>query len=222
MKRSTIVGVAVAAAFVLCAVAVAGASGAEPAYLACGKAAKSGKTYTGRYNNKTCSELSAGSDGKYELTAPKFPAKVKGTIGKVDIYLYAPMTKKLEGHFECTGGKESGALTSSREGTLAVSYSGCKATGSLAGPCGSPGKKSGEVVSEALASRLIWLNEGETEAGIELQAAATGGDLTKVVCAGGAETAELLGTMIADVAPTVGTSKDETIAFTANPSTGVP
>ena len=79
--------------------------------------------------------------------APKLPAKLKGKFGKVDIYLYNPMRKKIEGHFECAAGKETGTITSAREGTASLCYPDCVATGSLAGPCNSPGQKAGAVVT---------------------------------------------------------------------------
>lgn len=222
MKRSRIAGLCLIATFAASAVSTAAASGAQPEYLACGKAAKVGKAYTGAYADKTCSEVSPTHEGKYERVAPSFPAKLKGKVGKVDIYLYNPLTKAIEGHFECTSGKEAGELTSASGGTLSVSYSDCRATGGLAGPCNTPGQKSGTVVSEALASRLVWLNEGESEAGVAVTAAKAGGPVTTVQCAAGAETAELLGTMIARLTPTAEASKSETIAFDASPTTGEP
>lgn len=223
MKRSTIVGLSVAAAILASVVGAAGAAAAPPQYLACVKAAKSGRTYTGAYADKTCSEAAPGHEGKYELGAlTKLPAKVKGTVGKVDIYLYNPITKTVEGHFECASGKDSGTITGAREGTLSFTYSGCLATGALAGPCSSTGQKSGVVVSQPLATRLVWLNEAVTEPGIQLKAATEGGGLTSVVCAGGAETAELLGTMTARVGPTAEASKVGSITFSANPTTGEP
>lgn len=222
MKRTSIFSACVAALCALCAVGAASASAAGPQYLACVKAAKSGKTYTGKYSNKTCSEVNATHEGKYELGAPKLPAKLKGTAGEVNIYLYDPITKTVEGHFECASGKNSGSVTGSSEGTLAFEYKSCEATGALAGPCNSPGQKSGVVVSEALVTKLVWLNEAETEPGIELTAATVGGPITKVVCANGAETAELVGTMVARIAPTTETSKEQKITFTASPTTGEP
>jgi hypothetical protein len=55
-----------------------------------------------------------------------------------------------------------------------------------------------------------------------MKPATPGGALTKVVCAGGAETAELAGTMLASIAPTAGASKLETISLTASPVNGKP
>jgi hypothetical protein len=222
MGRKSIVWLSVAGVLALWCVASAGALAAAPEYVGCVKAAKVGKTYTGKYSDKACSEPNLKSEGKYERGAAKFPAKLKGTAGKMDIYLYAPATEKIEGHFECEKGKESGSLTNSREGTMSVSYSGCKATGGLAGPCNSPGQKSGTVVTEPLVSKLVWLNEAETQPGLDLKPAAPGGALTKVVCAGGGETAELAGTLLAGVAPTGVAAKLETIGLSASPTNGKP
>ncbi|HEX4437217.1 MAG TPA: hypothetical protein VH061_10525 [Solirubrobacteraceae bacterium] len=222
MRASIIAGTCAAAICAFGSITAVGALAAQPEYVGCVKAAKSGKTYTGKFSDKACSEPNAKSEGKYELGPAKLPGKLKGTTGKMDIYLYAPLTEKIEGHFECTGGKESGTLTSSTAGTMSVSYSGCKATGGLAGPCNSPGQKSGTVTSEPLATKLAWLNEAETEAGLEIKPATPGGALTKVVCAGGAETAEMVGTMLASFVPAAGASKFETIDLTASPTTGEP
>ncbi len=212
----------VAALFASSLGAAASASASPPQYLACVKAARSGKAYTGAYADKTCSEASPGHDGKYELGAPKLPAKLKGTVGKVDIYLYNPLTKAIEGHFECSSGKESGEIVSGTEGTLSTSYSLCHATGQLAGPCESPGQKAGVVVSEALDTRLVWLDEAQTVPGVAVTAASPGGDITQVQCAGGAETAELTGTMLATVGPTGEAAKSQTISFGADAGDGEP
>lgn len=222
MRVKIIAGTCAAAICALGSIGTTGAFAAQPEYVGCVKAAKSGKTYTGKFADKTCSTPNAKSEGKYELGAAKLPGKLKGSTGKMDIYLYAPLTGKIEGHFECAGGKESGTLTSSTTGTMSVSYSGCKATGGLAGPCNSPGQKSGTVLTEPLATKLAWLDEAETEPGLEIEPATPGGAITKVVCAGGAETAEMVGTMLASFAPETGASKIETIEVSAGAMTGEP
>lgn len=219
MKRSIIAAAATAAVLATAASAAA----APPQYQSCVKAAKSGKAYTGAYANKTCSEASPEHNGKYELgPLTKLPAKVTGKLGKVDIYLYNPMLDKIEGHFECASGKETGSITGAREGTATLSYSGCQATGSLAGPCNSPGQKAGAVVTHPLVSRLAWLDEAQTVPGIQLTPEAEGGAITSVVCAGGAETAELLGTLTGSIEPTTAASKSQTLAFEASATTGEP
>jgi hypothetical protein len=221
MRRSMIVSLLAAGA--LSGVAAAGAAAAPPRYLACNKAAKVGKAFTGAYANKTCSETSPEHNGKYEVGAlTKLPSKVKGTVGAVNIYLYNPIEHKIEGHFECSSGKAAGTITSASDGTVSATYKGCKATGQLAGPCNSKGKKPGEVVTEALDSRLVWLNEAETEPGIQYVPATEGGSITSVVCAGGAETAELVGAMTGRIAPTSEISKNQTISFVGSATTGEP
>ena len=67
----------------------------------------------------------------------------------------------------------------------------------------------------------MWLNEAETQPGV-LVTAASAGEITKVVCAGGAETAELRGAMLATVTPTTEASKVQTISFAADATTGEP
>ncbi len=226
MKRSTLLVLALAgallASFAVTAAAMASVAG-PPRYISCNKAAKVEMKYTGAYSDKSCTTEAPGHEGKYELgTLTKLPAKVKDTVGKVDIYLYNPMTKKPEAHFECASGKASGALTSAGGGELTISYSSCKATGQLAGPCNSPGQKSGVVVSNALASRLEWLNESQTEPGIALRPAKEGGSISTVLCAGGAETAELVGALTGRIAPTSAVSKAQTLTFAASEATGEP
>ncbi len=58
--------------------------------------------------------------------------------------------------------------------------------------------------------------------GIQLKPATEGGAITSVVCAGGAETAELLGTMTGTITPTSATSKSQTLGFAVNATTGEP
>ena len=222
MKRSTSVLLCVAVSCALSITAASGAYGATPEYKACAKTVKVAGKFTGAFINKACTETSPGHEGKYELAAPTVPAAVKGKVGKIDIYLYDPKTEKIEGHFECAKGKDTGTITSTTEGTVSVAYSGCQATGALAGPCNSPAQKPGVVVTETLATRLVWLNEAEDEPGIQFAASTPGGPLTAVVCAGGAETAELVGTMTGKVEPTPGASKAQTFAFNASSVNGAP
>jgi len=220
MRRISTVGVCVLAMLALGAVAVSSASAASPEYVTCAKVKKSGKTYTGKYGNKTCSEVNAKGEGKYERAPLVKAAKFKGTIGHVTIYLYDPLTESIEGRFECTGGKDSGSVTNSHEGTLSIAYSGCEATGEkLKGPCNSPGAKAGVVTSSALTTKLVWLNEEESEPGIEFKAVS--GGIAAVECSH-IETAELVGTMTAKIGPTKETSKSQTMTMVASATNGKP
>ena len=223
MKRTTIVGLCLAATFAAGAVGAASASAASPEYKECGKAAKNGKLYTGKYSNKTCSEVNAKSEGKYELVKPKkFPAKLKGTVGSVNIWLYEPSTHTIKGHFQCTGGKDEGTISSSTEGTLKITYTDCEATGQLKGPCNSTKAAPGVVVSEPLATKLEWLNSEENEPGVAITSAKAGAYITDVECDDGLEISELYGTMLAKVEPTTATSKVQTLTLSASETTGEP
>jgi hypothetical protein len=118
------IGLCGAAAFAVSAVAVASASGAGPVYFTCAKAAKSGKKYTGRYTNKTCSEVSESNEGKYERVAPPFPVKVAGKGGEAKFDLYNPKEGTIETEVSCTKLKVEGELTSSTEASLQITYEG--------------------------------------------------------------------------------------------------
>ena len=216
MRRICTLGVCVLAVVALGAVAAGSAAAASPEYLTCAKVKNSGK-----YSNKTCSEANAKGEGKYERVPLTKAAKFKGTVGAVNIYLYEPKNTEdpVKGHFGCKSGKYSGSISNSREGALTITYSECESKGKLIGPCNSPHGKSGVVTTSTLASKLVWLNEAETEPGIEFKAKS--GGIAAVECSS-IETAELVGTMLAKIAPTKETSKDQTITMNASSTTGEP
>lgn len=221
MNRIKIVGLCLVAMFALSAVATASASAAEPEYQTCAKAAKVGKTYTGKYNNKTCSELNAKDEGKYERVAVKLPDKIKSKGTITLLYLYSVETEKINETVECKKDKSEGELLNGREASLKITYEACEGKGELPGKCTTVGQKEGTILTNPLISTLVWLNAGETEAGIDVAAATKGGALEKVSCAGGVEHAELLGSMVAKVSPVGEASKTETLTYDANPTTGV-
>ncbi len=222
MKRTTIVGLCLAAICALCAVAVASASAAQPEFQECGKAAKTGKTYTGKYNNKTCTEVNAKGEGKYERKTPKKAVKFKGTLGKTNFYIYDPEEKRVRGNFECTGGKNSGETSGATELKLTITWSGCEAQGELKGnACYSSGEKTGTVVSDPLVAKLVWLNSAETEVGVDIKAATAEGPTAKIECSG-VETAETFGSIIGKISPTEAVTKAVTMTFNASETTGEP
>jgi hypothetical protein len=211
--------------FAMSAVVAASASAAEPEYSSCGKTVKVEKKYTGMYTSKLCSPaaLSATKEGEYERVAPtKLPAKLKSTSGLTDVYLSSRETDTVTETVECKKDKDEGHIINSREADLKITYEECEAaSGVLTGAtCGTVGaKKDNEIVTEPLVSKLVWLNEAETEIGIDI-APEPGKPIEKVLC-GGIETAELLGSMVGKVSPLEEASKTETLTFTANPTTGV-
>jgi hypothetical protein len=231
MKRIGIGGVLAAAIAlaVLSAPTVVAAAGG-PEYLACGKAAKVNKKYTGHYTNKLCSEVSLTNEGKYEHAAAKLPIKTKSKFGATTIYLYNPIEHKLASEVPCEKGVESGTITGSREGTLALTYTGCSVPATFkngekskfVGPCNSPGKKEGEVVTEPLATKLVWLDEEEKVPGILVSAAEPGGVFEEVLCAGGEVKVKQTGSLLAKVTPANEVTKLITATFTASSTTGEP
>jgi hypothetical protein len=111
---------AVAVAF--CAVASASASAAEPALFECAKPAKVAKKYVGGYNNKTCTEVNATHEGKYELQegigkGKAFKGKAKGTNLEV----------KGLGGVACTSNSDTGKFTGPKSaGDIVVVFKGCE------------------------------------------------------------------------------------------------
>jgi hypothetical protein len=225
MKRTRIVGLCLVAMFAMSTVVAASALAAEPEYHSCGKTAKVDKKYSGMYTSKLCSPaaLSATKEGEYERVAPtKLPAKLKSTSGITYVYLSSRETDTVSETVECKKDKDEGHIINSREADLKITYEECEAvSGELTGaPCGTVGaKKDTDIVTEPLVSKLVWLNEGETEIGIDI-APEAGKPIEKVLC-GGIETAELLGSMVGKVSPLEEASKTETITMTASPTTGV-
>jgi len=231
MKRIGIGGV-MAAAIVLAALSVASVAAARaPEFLACGKAAKVNKKYTGHYANKTCSEVSLTNEGKYERVAAKFPIKAAAKkFGETTIYLNNPLEHKVASEVPCAKGSESGDITGAREQTLTITYTGCVVPeifkngehSKFVGPCNSPGKAEGEVVTEPLVAKPVWLDEAETKPGILVSAAEAGGVFEEVLCASGEVKVKQTGSLLASVAPTGQLTKLLTATFTASPTTGEP
>jgi hypothetical protein len=235
MKRIGI-GTALLAAVIslaaLSATSVAAAAGG-PEYLACGKVKKNKTTkkYTGHYKNKLCSEVSVTNEGAYEHVAAKFPIKTSvKKLGETSIYLYNPVEHKNEAEVPCTGGSESGSIINSGEETLTITYTGCVVpttlkTGKTAqdpGPCKSPGKASGEVVTEPLVTKLVWLDEAETVPGVLVEAAMPGGTFQEAECGGGLVKVKTTGALLAKITPANELTKLLTLTFNATLMTGEP
>jgi hypothetical protein len=218
---------AVIALAALGAASVAMAAGG-PEYLACGKAAKVNGKLTGKYANNLCSQTSPTSEGKYERVAAKFPIKTKAKFGPTTIYLYNPIEHKAESEVPCKTGVESGMLTGPREGTVSFVYYGCEVppTGKFPGPCTTPTeppqKKLGTVVTEPLATKLVWLDEAESVPGILVQPVAPGGLYEEVRCLLGKVIVKQTGGLLAKLTPAGEVSKLFTVTFAASPTTGEP
>ena len=237
MRRIGIGGVLAAAIMLaaLSATSVAAAAG-SPEYLGCNKAAKVNKKFTGKYSEKTCAneaseaEQTEGKKNKYERGPAKFPIKTSSKFGLTTVYLYDPIEHKLKAEVPCQTGAMKGQINNSREQTLTLSYSGCVipeefSNGEKAqfpGPCNSPGQKPGVIVSDPLATKLVWLDAAETEPGILVSAAEPGGTFEEVGCLVGKVQVKETGAILARIAPKGTLGKLLTATFTASSSTGEP
>ena len=231
MKRIGIGGLVAAAIMLaaLSATSVAAAAGG-PEYLGCSKVKKVNKKYTGHYSNKECSVVNGTNEGAYERGPAKFPIKTSSKFGLTTVYLYDPIEHKLKAEVPCEKGALKGQINNSREQTLTLSYSGCVIPkefkngekAQFPGPCNSPGQKAGVIVSEPLATKLVWLDEAETEPGILVSAAESGGTFEEVGCLVGKVKVKETGTILARMAPPGALTKLLTATFTANPTTGEP
>ena len=228
MRRTNIVGLLLAAILALGAVAASSALAAGgPEYLACGKAKKEGKKYTGKYENKTCSEVSGTSEGKYERAAAKFPVKFKSKIGATKVHVYDPKDSSEDAEVICTKGKDAGAITSSTAGTVTITEEGCNVPvedengnkSKFPGACNTPGQKSGVIVSKPLATKLVWLDEAHTEPGIDIQPAEAGGVFEEADCLFEKVKVKETGSILAAVAPVGVATKLLTITFSVQPTT---
>jgi hypothetical protein len=160
-------GLYLGAALVLGALIAASASAAPLEYRTCVKAAKSGKLFTGKYLNKTCTEeasgaqIAEGKKNKYEAQSvaeeTTFTSKTKAVVITV-----GGKTVK------CKKGVGTGEFTTERFGTTALTFSGCGVNGSTKAPCETPAAGAGVIKTNTLHSGLVFLDEAESKVGILL------------------------------------------------------
>jgi hypothetical protein len=213
MKRIRIVGVVLVAVVAMSAIVAASASAAAPEYLICGKAAKSGKTYTGKFTGKTCEASSkVETGGKYEL-APWTAAKktaFKNTNGKSVLTVYIPGVGTV-GDTECAKGKGVGQVTGPNTGTTVVTFEKCESSGKT---CTSAGAKKGDIVTQTLDTKLVAISGG-SGVGNEIKGAGPGGESAAFDCEG--EELTTTGAVTGEVTGDVGVaSKDSSNIFTLN------
>ncbi len=133
--------------------------------------------------NKTCSEASAESNGKYELKEGVGKGKgfkAKGGIATLHIKTFAGDDKVT-----CQSSKESGKYElPNLEREVVVSFSKCKALETKV--CTSSGAKTGEIVLPAMRGELGYLEEAPgTTVGLKLESEAHPGytgQLTEFSC----------------------------------------
>lgn len=218
MKRSRIILGICLVAFAISAIGAASASAASPEFFTCKKESK--PTY--KFSTATCSTEAPESKGTYERVTPKFPVKLKGTVGATKFFIYNPETSTIEARVACAKGKNEEELTSTRNGTLKLTYEKCEAVGGkFPGPCTTPGQlKLGNIVTEKLATKLVWLDGAETQAGLLSTGAGEAQTVSKVTCGGGLVEVTQFGSELAPIGPVNTTAAVHTYEYGANETTG--
>jgi len=146
MKRIRIVGLCLVAVFAMAAVA-ASAAQAAPTYFTCVKAAKEGKTYTGKYTAKGCTNASkVETGGKYER-ASAVGVTMKSKSGTATL-----STPDLGGKVVCSKSKGTGKVTGASTDEQLVEFEKCTSEGKK---CTSSGAKAGDIVTKPLATELV-------------------------------------------------------------------
>lgn len=192
MKRMRIVGLCLVAMFALSAVVASTAFAEEhPEFMICGKVAKVGGKYTGKYSSKTCGpkeatkeEQEAGKKNKYErvpyTSAKKKTYKAKNK-GEPKNAIVNPLTggpsKPAEdkGDTECKKEAVVGEVTSATTEKWKTTYSSCKGLGT---PCNTKGQKAGVIVTNELEATLVYLNKEHTEVGLRVKGTGKAGGNT--------------------------------------------
>lgn len=160
-------GLIIGAMLALGAVVASGASAAPLEYRTCVKAAKSGKLYTGKYLNKTCTEEAS----KAQIEAGKLNKYESQAAPEED-----PFTGKSKAMTLVAGGKtvickktvSSGELTFERFAKESYTFEKCGVNGSTKAPCNSPAAAAGTIQTGALRTGLVFLDAGETKLGVIL------------------------------------------------------
>jgi hypothetical protein len=135
-----------------------------PEYGRCEKAAKVGKAYTGKFSNSGCTvetpEVEREKKGKYEW----HPGGVK--LGQTSTGGSAELEEVGKYSVACASESSVGEYSGTKEGKhLIVKFKKCES-----GPftCTSAGHEKGELETKPLAGRLVWENEKEKKAAIDL------------------------------------------------------
>jgi hypothetical protein len=207
MRRITITGICLVAAFALTALAAASASAALPEIYECHK--QTG----GKYTEKKCTKEASGKTaGKYELgpwgslSGAKKGKEIKGTSKAAALHAGGTEIK-------CKSSTSTAYLTGPKtEGEVNVAFKGCEALGH---PCNSitPKGKSGEIKTKELQGKLGFLEGKSPEVGIDVSPA-SGKFLAEFECAG--LIVEVEGSAIGTVTPTNTWTKTSDQTFEEN------
>lgn len=150
-------GLVFAVVLALGALVASTASAHQLTYRTCVKAAKLGKIYTGKYNDKECKETNTESHGKYE--AQEVPEGTPYT-GKDKTVVITAAGKTVT----CKKGTEAGEIVAEKVTTEEFTFSGCGLTKKEL--CASPEAAAGVIKSNTVKTKLVYLNPEETQIGV--------------------------------------------------------
>jgi len=215
MKRINVLGLCLVAVFALSAVIASAAFAADPEYQVCGKAAKNGKVYTGKYKDKACSEAEPKGEGKYERVSwekakkKTFKGKNEGAPHNNIVNVFGESGKggpaepaKIEGTTECQQEKVAGETTGAKTTTWKTEYKKCTAVVSkIPTTCNTKGEKSGVIKTDQLSSTLVNLDKGpgHKKVGIRVKGGGPGGRLAQYECLEEGLNVEVFGEILAEV-----------------------
>ena len=136
------------------------------------------------YKNSACTEAGA-EDGyiKFDMPVGVNPNTFTSTTTGVKRLWSTQSGFKAE--IECTKTEDHGELTGPRSDSDTILFTGCKEIEPFAGTCKGlkPLKNAGEIETNVLTSKPVWINEAETLVGIAL-APESGTEFTEFECPG--------------------------------------
>ena len=143
------------------------------------------------------------------VAATKFPIKTSSKFGETTVYLYNPLEHKNEVRSAVQEGRCEGDDQQQHRTDADAQLQGLRVPKEFAngeksqfpGACNSPGKKPEEVVTETLATKLVWLDEAETEPGMLVSPAPPGHHVRVVECVKGKVKVKQYGSILAKLTP---------------------
>ena len=186
------IGLALVAVFALTALAAANASASgPPALWQCAKAAKVGKLYTGKFNDKKCSSKNEAGTGKYELEEWNLGSKELKTGKQGKIKKFKGKNKvganledlSLSSKLGCTSYTDEGEFSGPKSAkNIKVIFKGCTLSNHS---CKSPGAAAGEVKVNTLEGEDGYISASKHEVGVLLRAETAGnpyGYIAEIEC----------------------------------------
>lgn len=165
MRRTRIVGLCLVAMFAMTAIAASSASAALPELYECAKAPKVGKFFTGKYNDKKCSETNEAGTGKYELQ----PGIGKGKTFKGKGKVATLHTPAIGGEVTCKTNKSEGKNTSpTHQSNVTAQFKTCTSLGKKCSSTGHGEKKAGEIYTNPLEGDFGYISKSPLKVGVVL------------------------------------------------------